>query len=396
MDLVGSGFLIMKISDVWRKNNRSLDRGDDSSAHASRRSDWWVWLTVGLTLLGLLGLSIRVLANHQWNPRAFILETPEGVPEDQGWGVGYDGRFVYQMAVNPWGSTEGLDAPNYRYQRIMYPLFVKILSLGQTEAVPWAMLLINLAAAGFAVFFLATLLNWRGALPLWSLIVPFSLGYLITIRMNLLEPLALAFAFGGWVAYERDHKGWAILFFALGGLTKELALTFPAAIVAWEILRKEWRTAAYVLVGSTLPYLIFYLLLLGVFGSSQEALAKSSLYLIPFGGLRFLTDPPSRVIVMLWVVIPALAGALWALIRVWKNPIAISSRDALLVLMNVALLSVLPQLTWEDPLAILRFGLGTMSALIIMVGNIKPRLLPYLAVLWLPSGILLFLAPGLL
>ena len=386
----------MKFTNVWSRNNPSLNHEEEAPVSHSWRNDLWVWVTVGIVMFGLLGLTIRVLASHQGNPRAFILETPEGVPLDQGWGVGYDGRFAYHIAVNPLGSVVGLDAPNYRYQRLVYPLFVKVLSLGRPELVPWAMIGLNLLAAGVEIYLLAVLLNRQGVWPLWALIVPFSLGFLITIRMNLLEPLALAFALGGWLAYEKDRPGIAVLLFALGGLTKEIALTFPAAIVLWEFLQKDWRRGLAVAAGSFLPYLFLYFLLLSIFGGSAEAVAKSRLHLIPFGGLRFLTDLPSRIIVLLWVVLPALASGLVAIYVVARKPTVGSAKPALLALMNAALISVLPQLTWVDPLAVLRFGLGLMIALVVWAGQINPRILPFLAVLWLPSGAVLLLVPGLL
>ena len=386
----------MKSTNVWSSDSQVLDQGMDHNTPTLQRPWWWVWLTVGIGLAGVVGFSLLVLSSHQGNPRTFILETPEGVPDDQGWGVGYDGRFAYHIAVNPWGSVEGLDAPNYRYQRIMYPLVVKILSLGRPDWVPWVMLGVNIAAAWFCIFLLALLLNQFGAPPLWALTFPFSLAFLITIRMNLLEPMALAFALAGWVAYEKNRPGWAIVLFALGGLTKEIALTFPAAIALYELFRRDWRQGLTVAAGSFGPYILLYVVLLVIFGTSAEAAAKSSLYPVPFGGLRFLTDLPSRVIVLLWVVLPAVVTGVLACYQLWRRPTASTSRAAWLVLLNTGLISVLPQLTWVDPLAVLRFGLGSMLASLLWTAQINPRILPVLAILWLPSGAVLLLAPGLL
>jgi hypothetical protein len=66
---------------------------------------------------------------------AFVLQTPPDLPAGQTWGVGYDGRFAYAIAANPWGSTSDLDQPELRYQRSL-PLAVGS-QPGLCGARPW-------------------------------------------------------------------------------------------------------------------------------------------------------------------------------------------------------------------------------------------------------------------
>ena len=145
------------------------------------------------TVLLLSLFSLRVLSTHAWDPLAFVLLTPADAPPTQTNNIGYDGRFVYHIAVNEFGDTTGLDEPNFRYQRIVFPFLVKVLSLGRPGWVPWVMLVVNLAAVGGSAYFAASLLGKFGANPWWGLTLFLSLGYLIAIRFDLLEPLAIFF-----------------------------------------------------------------------------------------------------------------------------------------------------------------------------------------------------------
>ncbi len=349
-----------------------------------------------LAVLVLVALDAKVLSDHGWNPRAFILETPKDIPATQEWGVGYDGRFTYILAARPWGTVEGLDQPAFRYQRIVFPLLVRILSLNNPQLVPWLMILVNLAATLLVCGALAYLLKQRGASPWLTLSVIFSLAYLLTIRMDLSEPLALGLALLGWVFYEKDRLALAIVLFALSGLTKEVGLLFPLSIAIWEALNKNWRRSVAIAVGSVAPYIIWYGFLSYWLGISQGQIEKSYPVLIPFWGIRYLSEPYSRLLVGLWVLLPALIAGIFAARDSWVVKTTRSGRDALLVLIHIGLLAFLPQPTWVDPIAILRMGLGLHITVLVWLAGIRPRYLPYAVALWAPSALVLLFVPNML
>jgi hypothetical protein len=347
-------------------------------------------------LLILVFLVVRILSSHEWNPHAFILERPRDIPATQTWGVGYDGRFTYSLATNPWGSVEGLDQPAFRYQRILFPLLARILSMNNPLLVPWNMILINLVATALLCSALAYLLKQRGASSWLSLTVVFSLGYLLTIRMDLNEPLALGLALLGWVLYEKDKLTLAIILFALSGLTKEIGLIFPIALSVWEALNKNWSRSLALGLGSVAPYIIWYGILFNWFGISQVQADQSRPILIPFWGIKYLKNPFSQLVVGLWVLIPALIAGLLSALDLWGAKYSRPGRDALLVLSHVGLIAVLPWPTWEDPIAILRMGIGLQIAILVWLAGARPRLIPYAVALWIPSALLLLFIPNML
>jgi len=349
-----------------------------------------------VTIIAMIAHTIfllRVLSTHGWDPDAFILRTPPDLPAGQSWGVGYDGRFAYAIAVNPWGSTADLDQPELRYQRILYPLVVKMLSLGNAAVVPWMLLAVNLAASIAAAAALALLLARRGASPWLALVLILSLGYLLALRMDLLEPMALALSLWAMYALENRRLALGALLLALGALAKEITIVFTLSwvLAAWFGGRR--RAALGVLAAGVVPFAAWLLVVRAWFGSSAEMLAKTQLGWVPFAGLRHLADPVSRGVVLIWVIAPAILFGYLAARDLVRGPREPRSADAWLVIGSAALISVLPQPSWVDPLAIIRFGLGLVAAVLLWSATYRPRLLPLTAGLWAWSGLLLFVIP---
>ena len=72
---------------------------------------------------GLCALFLAViLVHYHAGAREFLWPTMTGQ-------AGYDGQFTYAIALDPANAAPHLDAPAYRYQRILHPLFNAILVL---------------------------------------------------------------------------------------------------------------------------------------------------------------------------------------------------------------------------------------------------------------------------
>ncbi len=343
-------------------------------------------------------MSLLVLSTHDWDPKAFILERPQDIPDTQTWGVGYDGRFAYARALEPVGADEGevLDKPAYRYMRIVYPIAARILGLGIPELIPWSLLALNILVAGATAWLLADLAGVRAGAVWVVLILLLSLNYLIGIRLDLNEPLATLLSISGLWFHKRRRPALAAAAFALAGLTKEVFLTFPMAVAIYEITRRNFKVAAILLVGSTLPYLAWSAAITQWIGTSPFSYSLSKPSLVLFAGIRRLQPIEAQIIVTIWAIGPAILAALavaWKSIREWPQR---PSLMAWLILVNVALLVTLPVESWADPLAILRLALGALVAGLLWLSQVKPRLLPYVAAIWIPSLLIAFLLPGLL
>jgi hypothetical protein len=315
------------------------------------------------------------------------------VPVKQGWDIGYDAQWYYFIAADPLGAAIVLDRPAFRYQRILFPVLIRVLSLGRVEWMPWVMLGINLASACLATYLIAELLAKKGASSWYALVFSLSFGFLLAMRLDLLEPLVLILALGGWKFYTEDKPVAGIVLFALSGLTKEIGLVFPAALTIWLLLRSRWRRVIWLAVGSFLPYILWGIVLFCALGTSPESLEATRLSWLPFSGLFAMRDAPSILLVGLWVVMPAIVCTLY----LWVSRTRLASNtspETVLVLAQVIFVAVLPQATWADPLAVLRTGLGMLAAILLWLASAHRRALPFVAALFLPSGLLALFVPG--
>jgi len=233
-------------------------------------------LVAATILLAYFSFTLAVLASHDWDPRDFILQRRPEVPLEQGWDIGYDAQWYYQIAMHPTGAAANLDLPAFRYQRIVFPILVYLVSLGQVAWMPWAMLAINLAAAGLATYLLADQLTRTRVSPWYALAFCASFGFMLAMRLDLLEPLTIALALAGWKFFGEKKSALGVLFFALSGLTKEIGLVFPVAMIAWTIWERRWREAAWLALGSLLPYFAWRAALQAIFGNPSRAIAQSS------------------------------------------------------------------------------------------------------------------------
>lgn len=295
--------------------------------------------------------AVVVLETHDWDAKAFVLEKPEDVPFAQDYAIGYDGQFSYAIALDPLGAGEGgaLDRPAYRYLRIVYPVTARIFALGVPDLVPWSLLALNILVAGATAWVFADLIGAKSGAVWAVLALLLSLNYLIGIRFDLNEPLALFAAIAGVWLHKQKRYGLAAAAFALAGLTKEVFLAFPLAVAFYEVTERNLKRAAIILLGSFVPYLAWSVAITQWQGTSPFSYSLSKPSLIPFAGMRYLQVFESQIMVTIWAVGPAILIALavvWKSVRGWPRW---PSLAAWLVLFNVAVVATLPVDSWEDP-----------------------------------------------
>ena len=106
---------------------------------------------------------------------------------------GYDGQFFYYIARDPLHAAPFLSHPAYRYQRIVYPLLVAVLSLGQENLIPYMLLLVNFIAIVLGTELLARLLIREHLSPWFSLAFGLYFGQATAFIFDTTEPLAYLF-----------------------------------------------------------------------------------------------------------------------------------------------------------------------------------------------------------
>ena len=160
-------------------------------------------------------LSLFIMAGHTYTHRA---QLPRGVllvPS-----AGYDGQFYYRLALDPvnWNRTAfGITMDqSYRYTRIGYPILAWLVSLGQHQFVPVALVAINLVAVAAMAYLGAMFARESGRHALWGLAFAAYFGLVISVGRDTAEPLAEACMLGGLLAYRRSKPVLATAAFTVG------------------------------------------------------------------------------------------------------------------------------------------------------------------------------------
>jgi hypothetical protein len=193
---------------------------------------WQIWAKGHLSLFVMAG---HVYTHRGQLPRGLLL-----VPS-----AGYDGQFYYRLALDPanWNTTAfGITMDqSYRYTRVGYPLVAWLVSAGQHQLVPAALVAINLFAVAAMAMLGGMFARESGRHALWGLAFAAYFGLVISVGRDTAEPLAEACMLGGLLAYRRGRYVLTAGLFAFGAITRETILLAPAAIAVTRLIAMARR-----------------------------------------------------------------------------------------------------------------------------------------------------------
>jgi len=325
------------------------------------------WMVV-LLLAGLYCLA--TLAAKNWDPMSFVLIGRQYDPVRGTERLGYDGQFAYQIAVDPSGAPDKLDIPAYRYQRILYPMAVRLLGLGNPSLIPWMMILINIISVTLGTLATELILTAHGRNRWFALVYGLFAGQMLSLRLDLTEPLAFMLAQWGVLYFDRKHYGWSGMWFALAGLTRELTLLFPAACALSLLVQdRNWRGAVWGLL-TALPFALWQVFLrfwLGSWGVSSGGAFASSFEIIPYRGWWGYHTPETdifilfSIFVLLVALIPATAGIATGVRKLWQGR---RGTGVFILLINSLIFPFLPTSNVLNPPGLIRVVIGLTAAVL--------------------------------
>lgn len=261
--------------------------------------------------------TVLALALHGWNPLWFVWIGERWAHGVYSARTGYDGQMYYYIARDGWAAIPYLDAPGYRYQRMLYPALARVFAAGHAGALPWSMLGVSYGAIVAGTALCARWLATAGVSPWWGLVFPFYVGTFLAYSRDLTEPLAYALAAGGIIAWLRGQPLAACACLALAGLARETTLLCAFAMAAAELAnRRRWRAAA--LAATALPLLAWQAVVAQHVGGNAYGAVRSFIP-GPLAGAWPLADlEPGRISALVFVGLPALALLPGALAWVWR------------------------------------------------------------------------------
>jgi hypothetical protein len=316
-------------------------------------------LVVGCLYVLFVGLDMLIHGHSllyyvHIGPR-FALHIPNAAP-------GYDGQFYYQIARDPLHASQFLDHPAYRYQRIVYPLLVAILSVGQANLIPFILLLVNFLAIVCGTELIARMLAQQKLSPWFSLAFGLYFGQATAFIFDTTEPFTYFLICLGLFLMMRKRPTTAALMMGLAVLSRETAILFPIGYLVVYVYQKHWRDALRLTLLAIAPTIAWYLVIALLFRSTGVTTAPA-FQLIPFKGLFYFSNDAFRfrnlIILML---IPTLLS-LFLLVKEgrqghWQNT------SWLIWLFNLALVICMSPLSYVELVSAGRLSTGLVLAML--------------------------------
>jgi hypothetical protein len=271
---------------------------------------------------------------------------------------GYDGQFYYRLAAATWSVSDRaagirFDYPVYRVQRIGYPLLVRIVSGGNVRAIPWAMLLLNIVAAGVIAGTAATMV------PRWWAAVAVALfpGFLLTMSRDLVELVEIALLLLALRSLGKRSLWPAVAFMTCAALTKETAILFAMAAGVVTLVRAGAFAIPVAAYAGWKLWLFHRWHLPPNLGASDH-------FTLPFTGMASALRNPDRVFVLEVALLALFSAAV--VLAAWSSRATATVKLAC-VAYAMLLFSLGADFWWED-WSFLRAGtdyavLGTIIAL---------------------------------
>ena len=294
---------------------------------------------------------------------------PDGDP-------GYDGQFYYFIAMDPDPETVAphLDVPAFRYQRILYPMTVRLLSFGNPDWIPWGLFLFNLlfhtaATWGLSHYF-SNLNLWVGYALTYGLWV----GLVSTAGLDMAEPLAYGLVVFAWLAWQDGSNRFAAVLIVLSIFAKELCLVFWLAALVAEVFGRRDRGSLVILLGGGLLFVAWQIWLweqFGAIGFGSGGAGASSFEWIPLMGLlRVGMESIPVLVIFLLILLPTIIiPTIWGMI-VSLRSISVDRQqvDSWALALNSLLILFLPFSTFREPLSVVRVATGFILSVLVFSG----------------------------
>lgn len=365
---------------------------------------WRPWVLVLVVTVIYLG---AILVIHDGDPKAFVtlgecFSVCAGADgEDCLEGTeGYDGQFAYYIARDPLDSPACLDIPAYRMQRILLPALARVLSLGYTPLIPWALVAINLVALVGGTALLEDLIVRQGVSRWYALSYGLFVGVVMAVRLSTTEALAYGLVIAGIWYGQRERPVYAALLFALAGLAKETTGLFTTGYLLYYGLHRQWWPALRMGLIVGLPFAAWQLVLyawFGEFGAGSGGAKGTPFEIIPYNGVwKIATEGgflPFLVLGVLLIMPSTVLPSLWAL---WRTVRDLRREHwtlyTCLLLANAVIMPFVPFSTYREFLGLLRFIPGLVLMVVLYAAQERLRRPLLYSTLWIV--LILFVVSG--
>lgn len=307
--------------------------------------------------------------------------------------TGYDGQYYYFLALRPDMAVICAQQPQscamtpkqwpeLRAQRIFYPLAARMVALGQPQAIPLALLLVNFLAILVTVGLVSTLSVEAGASPWLGAAAGMFSGEALGFLRDLADPFSIMWlVMAVWLFHKQRHL-MAAGALAAALLTREPLLICVPLLFLPLVGQRAWMRLGQCLTIALGPFVVWQIILRALYGSWALITSDSTaahLVWVPFLGLweAQLHHGHDLLLLVLFVVLPLLGAvmvALWALRRrTWRGILA--DPLPLIVLVLTTMLSLTYWFQWADIWGTARLAAPGMVLAVIVTTRLRlPRI----------------------
>jgi hypothetical protein len=304
--------------------------------------------------------------------------------------VGYDGQYYFLLAYDPASvvryckneqdarchvAPRGLS--ELRAERILYPMTVRVLALGQLSLIPIMLLLVNV----FAILMVAELMGQMavaaGRSRWWGAATALFCGMTLGLLRDLADPYAVMWLVLAVFLLRQERWRWAALAGAAALLTRESLIIFIPLLAMPLLAQRRWGLLAQYAAITFVPFIAYQIVLYGFFGKWALLTGDSSaaqLVHIPFAGFWEERKTLDFSVIALGVVLPLVGSIVLAVCdtvrRGWRS--LLSDPVPLTVVLYGVLLSLTYWFQWADI-----WGASRLAAPAVVLGTLVVMRVPW-------------------
>ena len=178
-----------------------------------------IWVPALLAALLALGFVGALLVRADGDPSLLVHAGPPWTQTDGARGSltvqpadkAFDGQFFYRLGVRPWSTDRTVDGvtfdlPSLRNARWGYGALAFVVSAGDPDLVPWALIGLNVAAATAVGAVGGGLARSSERHAAWGVVLALWPGFAYSLSLDTSELVASAFVLGALLALR--HRAW--------------------------------------------------------------------------------------------------------------------------------------------------------------------------------------------
>lgn len=198
-------------------------------------------------------------------------------------GGGYDGQNYYYVAMDSLSDMNYKNA--YRQQRMLYPLFARILALDKKSLLPYTLYAANMLALSLGMYFFILLLRQYSASPWWSLFYGLSPSTIMTIQYDLPSPVSISLIIAAICFYTNKKIILTTIFMSLAFLAREDSIMVLMPLLIWDYQNSRRFKRIALLSACLMPFFLWQIFVTAKLGNTPVATSAETISFIPFSGI---------------------------------------------------------------------------------------------------------------